>query len=68
MHIVVIVGSHRAKSESSHVGGYVARDLVRIAPDVTVDVLDLAGNPLPLWDESLWQGDSPLAARWKPSS
>jgi NAD(P)H-dependent FMN reductase len=66
MHVVVIVGSHRAKSESSRVGGYVARDLARIAPDASVDTLDLAGNPLPLWDESLWQGGSPLAAQWKP--
>jgi azobenzene reductase len=66
MHIVIIVGSHRAKSESSRVGGYLARDLARISPDTTVDTLDLAGNPLPLWDDSLWQGDSPLAGQWKP--
>lgn len=66
MKIAIIVGSHRRESQSSRVGGFIATALHRIAPDVAVDVIDLAGNPLPLWDESLWQGDSPLAAQWKP--
>lgn len=66
MHIAIIVGSHRAESQSSRVGAYIARDLARIEPGVTVDTIDLAGNPLPLWDESIWQGDSALAALWKP--
>ena len=66
MQIAIIVGSHRKDSQSSRVGAYIARDLARIDPSVTVDTIDLAGNPLPLWDESLWQGDSPLAAQWKP--
>ena len=65
MQIAIIVGSHRKDSQSSRVGAYIARDLARIDPSVTVDTIDLAGNPLPLWDESLWQGDSPLAAQWK---
>lgn len=66
MHITIIVGSHRNGSQSSRVGAYVAADLARIDPSVTVDTIDLAGNPLPLWDESVWQGDSPLSAQWKP--
>lgn len=66
MQIAIVVGSHREGSQSSRVGAYVAKDLVRIDPTVTVDTIDLAGNPLPLWDESVWQGDSALAALWKP--
>ncbi len=66
MHIAIVVGSHRKDSQSSRVGAYVAKDLARIDPAVTVDTLDLAGNPLPLWDESVWQGDSQLASLWKP--
>lgn len=66
MQIVIIVGSHRKDSQSSRVGAYVAADLARIDPATTVDTIDLAGNPLPLWDESVWQGDSPLASLWKP--
>ncbi|MFM8496911.1 MAG: NADPH-dependent FMN reductase [Planctomycetia bacterium] len=66
MHIVIIVGSHRKDSQSSRVGAYIAKDLARIDPASTVDTIDLTGNPLPLWDESVWQGDSQLAALWKP--
>jgi len=66
MQIVIIVGSHRKDSQSSRVGAYVAADLARIDPATTVDTIDLAGNPLPLWDETVWQGDSPLASLWKP--
>jgi NAD(P)H-dependent FMN reductase len=66
MQILIIVGSHRTNSQSTRVGAYVARDLARIDPAVTVDTIDLAGNPLPLWDESVWQGGSDLAALWKP--
>jgi len=66
MQIAIIVGSHRKGSESSRVGAFVAKQLAAIDPAVAVDTIDLAGNPLPLWDESLWQGDSPLTATWKP--
>lgn len=66
MQIAIIVGSHRKDSQSGRVGAYIAKDLVRIDPTVTVDTVDLAGNPLPLWDETVWQGDSELTAVWKP--
>ncbi len=66
MQITIIVGSHRKESQSSRVGAYIASDLARIDPSVTVDTIDLAGNPLPLWDESVWQGSSELSALWKP--
>jgi NAD(P)H-dependent FMN reductase len=66
MRIAIIVGSHRQNSESSRVGRFVAAALARIDPAAEVDVIDLAGNPLPLWDESVWQADSALAAAWRP--
>ena len=66
MQIAIVVGSHRKESQSSRVGAYIASDLARIDPSVTVDTIDLAGTPLPLWDESVWQGDSALSALWKP--
>lgn len=66
MQIAIVVGSHRKASQSSRVGAYIASDLARIDPSVTVDTIDLAGNPLPLWDESVWQGESALSALWKP--
>lgn len=66
MQIAIVVGSHRVGSQSSRVGDYIATDLVRIDPSLTVDTIDLAGNPLPLWDESIWQAGSDLGTRWKP--
>jgi NAD(P)H-dependent FMN reductase len=66
LHIAIISGSHRQQSQSARVARFVADTLGRIDPAVTTDLLDLAGNPLPLWDESLWQGDSDLARAWKP--
>lgn len=66
VNIAIIVGSHRKDSQSTRVGKYIAEDLVRIDPTLAVDTIDLAGNPLPLWDESVWKGDSELAGLWKP--
>ena len=66
MQIGIVVGSHRTNSQSSRVGEYIAKDLAHIDNAVSVDTIDLAGNPLPLWDESVWQGDSELATLWKP--
>ena len=66
MQIAIIVGSHRRGSESTRVAAFVATQLAAIDPAVSIDTIDLAGNPLPLWDESVWQGDGPLPSLWKP--
>ena len=66
MQIAILVGSHRQASQSSRVGAYISKNLLRIDPTIVTDTIDLAGNPLPLWDESVWQGESPLASQWKP--
>lgn len=63
---MVVGGSHRQKSESSRVAEYVAADLARIDSTLVVDSFSLSGNPLPLWDESVWQETSSLAALWQP--
>jgi NAD(P)H-dependent FMN reductase len=66
MRIAIIVGSHRLGSESTRVGVFLASALHRLDATVDVDTIDLAGNPLPLWDESAWQPDSALVTAWKP--
>lgn len=66
MRIAIIVGSHRLGSESTRVGAFLAAALHRLDATVDVDTIDLAGNPIPLWDASAWQPDSTLAAAWKP--
>lgn len=66
MHIALVSGSHRAASESSRVAKWLAARLPILAPGTTADLIDLAGNPLPLWDESFYVKDSPLQRQWEP--
>lgn len=66
MKVLIISGSHRQESQSSRVAAYIAKDLAGIDPTLVIDSLDLAGNPLPLWDETVWQQGSELSAAWKP--
>ena len=54
MKIGIIVGSHREHSQSTKVGTFLGQRLkaLKIANDIYT--CDLAGNPLPLWDEGVW--------------
>ena len=61
MKIGIIVGSHRKVSNSAKVGRYAAEACKRLIPNASTWTLDLANNPLPLWDEGVWQG----AKEWK---
>ena len=40
MHIAIVVGSHRKDSQSSRVGAYIAKDLARIDPSLSIDTID----------------------------
>lgn len=66
MHVVLISGSHRQVSQSARVAGYLASRLPEVEAGTTTDIIELAGNPLPLWDESGWQPGSPLLQQWQP--
>jgi len=55
MKITIISGSHRSNSQSIKVANYMQSVLKN--DDIEVDILDLANNPLPLWDEGVWQGE-----------
>ena len=66
MRVMIVSGSHRQESQSARVAEYVADDLTRIDSTLVLDSFSLSGNPLPLWDESAWQGTSSLAALWQP--
>lgn len=66
MHYGIIAGSHRQNSQSSKIGAYLATALKRLDGSATTDIIDLKGNPLPLWDESAWQQNSALAKQWLP--
>jgi NAD(P)H-dependent FMN reductase len=66
MHIVSISGSHRQNSQSLRITKYLAGRLEKLG--VTTDIIELTGNPLPLWDESMWQAASALQKQFEPYS
>ncbi len=65
-HIVLISGSHRQNSQSRKVANYAAANITRLNPAVTTDIIDLAGNPLPLWDGEGSKPDSATGKVWQP--
>ncbi|WP_437287845.1 NADPH-dependent FMN reductase [Sorangium sp. So ce406] len=68
MKLAVISGSHRNGSESGKVSRYVQQQLAA-SPDVTSTyALDLADNPLPLWDPEAGQPSEKWERVWSPIS
>lgn len=59
MKIAIISGSHRENSQSGKVARHVQKTLESGICEETW-LFDLASNPLPLWDQGVWDGD----ARW----
>jgi NAD(P)H-dependent FMN reductase len=66
MKIAIISGSHRQNSESARVAKYLAARIANLHKGTTTDIIELTGNPLPLWDESMWQAGSDLQKLWQP--
>jgi len=57
MKIGIISGSHRPLSQSGKVARYIDRAVKDQGLCDETWLYDLAGNPLPLWDEGIWSGD-----------
>ena len=55
MKITIISGSHRDPSQSEKVARYIEKTLNTEKKDVQASVYSLANNPLPLWDQTLWE-------------
>lgn len=68
MKIGIICGSHRNDSQSEKVARYIERELLSQGHCDETWLCSLAGNPLPLWDEGIWEGDEQWAERLKPLS
>ena len=56
MKICIISGSHRHNSQSTKVANFIKQTLDNGICDESF-IFELAGNPLPLWDESVWEAD-----------
>jgi len=61
MKISIISGSHRQNSQSIKVAKHIEKTLINNKQADDTYLFSLAGNPLPLWDESIWEGDQ----KWK---
>lgn len=66
MKFVLISGSHREHSQSAKVAHFTAQRLSMRGHET--HVLELARNPLPLWDEGVWQGSEAWRQSWGPFS
>ena len=64
MKIGIISGSHRSSSQSEKVANYMSGCLVDAG--VKTWVYLLANNPLPLWDQSIWEGNNAWTTRLEP--
>lgn len=64
MHFGIIVGSMQNDSGSAKVGRYCAHQLENLGHSSYT--LDLGANPLPLWDNSIWQGNPDWKATLSP--
>ena len=56
MKITIISGSHRDNSQSAKVAKHIRKTLENGICEETW-LLDLANNPLPLWDEGVWNSE-----------
>lgn len=56
MKIAIISGSHRLKSQSLKVATHI-QDTLDKDTDTETWLYSLEGNPLPLWDEGVWDGE-----------
>jgi len=65
MKITVISGSHRNNSQSQKVAHFVRKVLTENI-NCQADIFDLADNPLPLWDQGVWDGDEKWSAILPP--
>ncbi len=64
MKITIISGSHRRQAQSLKVAEFIRGQLRE--KGVEASVLSLSGNPLPLWDEGVWEDDPAWHQRLAP--
>ena len=58
MKISIISGSHRSPSQSEKVARHIEKTLQAEQPETETWLYALANNPLPLWDQTLWEDNA----------
>ncbi|WP_428610207.1 NADPH-dependent FMN reductase [Sedimenticola sp.] len=57
MNVTIISGSHRTPSQSMKVARHIQQVLQDSDYCESAEIFSLAGNPLPLWDQRVWEDD-----------
>lgn len=68
MKFAIVSGSHRPQSQSGKVARFVAAQIAALSPDYSSYLLELGKDPLPLWEEGIWNKDPKMLAPWQPVS
>ncbi len=66
MKISIVSGSHRNPSQSEKIGRYIETLLKNDFSEIDPFLYTLADNPLPLWDQSVWESDKNGLIVWHP--
>ncbi|MCK5002963.1 MAG: NAD(P)H-dependent oxidoreductase [Gammaproteobacteria bacterium] len=66
MKITIVSGSHRNPSQSEKVALYISKTLEVEHDDIESHVYTLADNPLPLWDQTIWEDSEEWKQRLAP--
>ena len=66
MKVSIISGSHRNPSQSEKIGRHVESVFKNEFSDIDPFLYLLADNPLPLWDQSVWESDEGWIERLAP--
>jgi len=66
MKITIVSGSHRNPSQSEKIARYTESIMRDDFDDIEPYVYSLADNPLPLWDQSIWEQDKTWQERLAP--
>ncbi|MGI9275905.1 MAG: NADPH-dependent FMN reductase [Endozoicomonas sp.] len=66
MKLTIISGSHRQESQSERISGVLKEQVEALGLFEQTSILSLKGNPLPLWDESIWSGNEEWKTLLKP--
>ena len=68
MKISIISGSHRKQAQSLKIARFIEKTLQEKPSVDDVWLFSLSDNPLPLWDEGIWEGDPAWKALLEPIS
>ena len=66
MNISIICGSQRTSSESGKLALFLQNKITELFPKTQTNLFDLGKNPLPLWNEGVWQGTDEWKTIWHP--